>query len=318
MGTDRSDAARAGGPLIGLSTGSLFNLALDRVFGLAASAGYDGVELLVDGRRDSYDVPYLQGLVNRWGIPILSVHTPFVAGIDGWPEESERRVAQTVRLAEEVGAQTVIAHAPLRWHLLRIHLYATFGRRSFHLIVPWPNRREGRYARWLCKELPALQAQTPVRIAVENMPAGRAFGRRVSMYQLSTVPELRRWPFLVLDTTHWGTWDVDPLLAYEALKEHVIHVHLSDYDGREHRLPFSGHLGLENLLRRLGAGGYSGVVIVELDPWAAAGGDWSESHLRQVLGEVAVRSRRLVGRVPSHSHTQIPQPLAVEGAEREE
>ena len=284
MGASRGQLGRAGGVQLALSTGSLYNLALDRAFGLAQAAGYDGVELLVDGRRDTYDVPYLRALMERWQTPILSVHSPFAVRVEGWPEASEGRVQQTLRLAEEVGAGTVVCHSPLRWYLLRVQVRRAFGRGSLEALVPWPNRAERRYRQWLRKELPAVQASSPVQVAVENMPAKRLFGQTVAIYHGATFAELTEWPSLVLDTTHWGTWGVDPAEAYAALKERIRHVHLSDYDGREHRVPFSGNLGLEELLRALRVGGYEGVVVVELNPWAVAGGDWSCGRLEGVLG----------------------------------
>ena len=284
---------------VALSTGSLYNLGLDRVFELASRAGYDGVELLVDARRDTYDVPYLERLRERWGMPILSVHSPFARRVDGWPDASEGRAEQALRLAEAVAAEAVVVHTPLCWHL--VHGQSTLRRRPFGFIVPWPNRAEARYARWLCKELPLLQAGSRVRIALENMPARRFLGFIGSLYRFVSVEELCRWPHLVLDTTHWGTWGVDPLAVYQALRGRVVHVHLSDYDGREHRVPFEGRLGLERLVRRLGEDGFRGVVVVELDPWAVARGDWTEGNLMGRLAGVVGEVRVALGATSSHS-----------------
>ena len=46
-------------PII-LSTGSLFNFDVDTAMGLAAEAGYDGVELMIDWRRETYQQEHLQ------------------------------------------------------------------------------------------------------------------------------------------------------------------------------------------------------------------------------------------------------------------
>ncbi|HOG45976.1 MAG TPA: hypothetical protein PLJ35_08665 [Anaerolineae bacterium] len=56
MASDRGNDAGIGAKIT-LSTGALYSWALDRVFELAAATGYDGIELLVDARMDSYDVP---------------------------------------------------------------------------------------------------------------------------------------------------------------------------------------------------------------------------------------------------------------------
>ncbi|MCL6431823.1 MAG: sugar phosphate isomerase/epimerase, partial [Anaerolineae bacterium] len=290
-----------------LSTGSLYNLALDRAFELAGSCGYDGVEVLVDARPDTYDVGYLRRLVRRWGVPVLALHTPFAPRVNGWGAESERRVEQTVRLAQELGAETVVAHAPLRWHIVRFQVHSTLGQGGLHFILPLSNRAEERYGCWLREELPGLEERTGVRVGVENMPAGRMLGRRVAHYRLTTVEDCLCWPRLVLDTTHWGTWGVDPAEVYGRVKDRVVHVHLSDYDGREHRMPFAGRLGLERLLGALAAGGYGGLVSVEVDPWAIASGDWGEKQVGRVLAVAAERVRCYL-QAPSHSHTPNTTP----------
>ncbi len=170
-------------------------------------------------------------------------------------------------------------------------------RRDF--LLPWNDRKGQRYHRWLCECLPALQAQTPVHIAVENMPARRILGRRVAFHHFSRPEELARFPYLVLDTTHWGTFGVDPTGVYAEQRERTVHVHLSNYDGREHRLPFKGDLNLRGLLRTMAADSFAGLVVVEVDPWAVAEGDWSLAHIEGTLAET-VREVRLQF-YPSHS-----------------
>lgn len=73
---------------------------------------------------------------------------------------------------------------------------------------------------------------------------------------------------LTLDTTHLGTWGADVLHAYDRLRPRVAHVHLSNYDGREHRPPPDGTLALGALLQRLANDGYRGAVSVESHPEA--------------------------------------------------
>ena len=53
---------------------------------------------------------------------------------------------------------------------------------------------------------------------------------------------------------------------YDQLRERVVHVHLSNYDGREHRSPPDGRLPLGALLQRLAGDDYQGVITVETDP----------------------------------------------------
>lgn len=308
MATDRGSVAGVGKAQVALSTGSLYNWALDRVFELASVTGYDGVELMVDARMDSHDVGYLRCLCERWQIPILSVHTPFVQHVEGWTDVPEARVEQAVRLAEALGAATVVAHAPLRWQVGHLHVSLGGRRLQRLLIMPWESAVGARYARWLLEDLPALQAQLAVRIAIENMPAHRAWGRPIRLHRFTSVEELRRFPNLVLDSTHWGTCGVEPVEVYRALKEQVIHVHLSNYDGREHRMPAKGKLRLDLLLQEMGRSGFGGVIAVEVEPGAVAEGDWSEAHLRQALSSAAAEVRQHLMAHPSHSDNEKTTP----------
>lgn len=305
MATDCGGVGAVANAQVALSTGSLHNWALDRVFEVAAGAGFDGVELLVDARTDSANVGYLRRLCERWGTRILSVHAPFVPRVEGWSEAPEERVERAVALAEAVGAETVVAHLPLRWEVGRVHL-ALGGWRFERLVVaPWRSAAGARYARWLVEELPELQARARVRVAVENMPAHRLLGRAMRLHRLNSIEGLGRFPYVVLDTTHWGTWGIDPLEAYRALRGRVVHVHLSDYDGREHRLPGKGHLRLRELLSEMGRDGFSGTVAIEVEPSALGEAARREERAWAELRTAASEARAALA-TPSHSHNPIP------------
>jgi sugar phosphate isomerase/epimerase len=65
----------------------------------------------------------------------------------------------------------------------------------------------------------------------------------------------------------------------------VVHVHLSNFNGEEHRLPEDGHLALDKLLERLAQDDYGGVVTVELGPEVLHAEDEAQvrDHLRQIV-----------------------------------
>ena len=88
----------------------------------------------------------------------------------------------------------------------------------------------------------------------------------INGYWFNSPAELDRFPHLTLDTTHLGTWGLDPLAVYEQLRERVVHVHLSNYDGQEHRSPPDGKLPLAEFLRHLARADYQGAITVETDP----------------------------------------------------
>ncbi len=222
------------------STGSLHPFGLERVFGWAAEAGFDGVEIMMDDRWDTHQPAYLAGLVERHGLPILALHPPIYAG--AWRLGREETLVRSARLARRVSCPLVVAHPPPPGRPLR---------------------------RWAPGPLAA--AREEVTVAVENMPANGPgfFGvRRASCHlpeHLAGVGEV------TLDTSHVGASGVDLLAAREVLAGQLRHVHLSDSNlvlGKDdHRLPGRGKLPLAPFLAALAADGYPGAVSLELKPW---------------------------------------------------
>ena len=224
------------------STGSLYPFGLERAYSLAAEAGYDGVEIMMDDRWDTHQRNYLDHLAERHGIPILALHPPLRRG--AWnlgPEETLFRVA---RLARSMEVPVVVAHPPRPGRLLE---------------------------RWSAGPLRRAR-ELGVRVAVENMPRSEVrgiFGTRSpgSCY----LPEhLMAMGDVTLDTSHLGASKVDLMRAYSMLAAQLRHVHLSDSDltgGDQHRIPGRGLLPLRPFLAALAAGGYSGSVSLELKPW---------------------------------------------------
>jgi sugar phosphate isomerase/epimerase len=252
-----------------LSTGSLYTYGLDRVFALAAEAGFDGIEVLVDPRFDTRQPIYLRRLMDRYGLPILSIHAPFrLRRLAAWPKAQPGSVAATAEIARAVGADVIIAHLPY-----------------------W---RERAYFRWLRSDLRAWQQAHPNPVvAVENMPLKWIRWWPIAPLELWRMNGLEEWgafPHLTLDTTHLGTKGLDPLTVYEQVRDRVVHVHLSNalQDGRrvrEHCRLEDGFLPLNALLKRLAQDGYDGIATVELEPESLEAEDEEKVrfHLRQQM-----------------------------------
>jgi len=264
-----------------LSTGSLYILDVAYCFQLAAEAGFDGLEIMCDERWSTRDPRYLKRLSARCRLPIVALHAPLEKAhgtyLPGWQQgdDPQQRVAQTLQLAEALETEVMVVHLPVR------HLYLS-GRR-LRLIFPWwpfsnPMKK------WIEQDLPNIQDETPVKIALENLPALSLMGMQIETSWWNTVlgwSRVHRW--VTLDTTHWGTKGVDPLAAYRAAKDRVAHVHLSNYDGREHLPPHKSQLNLGPLVQALVAEGYPGCVSVELDPQVLPFED--EAALRRTLAD---------------------------------
>jgi sugar phosphate isomerase/epimerase len=264
-----------------LSTGSLYNYGLERVFGLARQVGFDGIEVIVDSRWDTRQAEYLCSVSAAQGIPVLSLHAPFMPGIQGWEEDPLLSLQRTVELAGALEAGVVVAHLPMRWHWLSVQS-SLFRSRRLRLPLFWPQGRA--YAQWLQQNRSELCCSANrVQVLLENMPAQRWLGVRLNLYELNHPDALMGFGGLVLDTTHLGTWGADVLSVYEQLKTRIKHVHLSDYDGREHRPPGTGNLPLAQLLQRMAADGYRGLIVVESGPEHLGAGH--DGEVERALGQ---------------------------------
>ncbi len=251
-----------------LSSGSLNNYGLDRVFEIAAGCGFDGVELIVDERTDSVHGRYLRALSDRYSLPIPVVHAPFVfLNPPGWEKDELFRLIRSLRLAEEIGARAVVLHTPF------------YTDRVFR--------------RWLEKDLAGFQKKNTVTILIENMPCYRKVGGRLARwlsipdlaernlrgfwklvpgfllpacFPLSRLDRMEQFPHIILDTTHLGTGGIDPVAAFDRLRWKIRHIHLSNYDGREHLEMRTGILDLAGFLRHTTRSGYQGGYCLEIMP----------------------------------------------------
>ena len=249
-----------------LSTGSLYNYSIDRVFALAAEAGFDGIELMVDLRWDTRQSDYLQELMAKHSFPVPAVHSPFSRFTQGWGGTENSAIARTTKLAEELGSQVVVHHLPMRFGtaLLQTSENSTLLPNPFD----FQNRQ---HVRWIREGYAALQDATEVLLCIENLPAMRILNLRVNpahwnARSRATVDDIKRFPHITMDTTHLGTWGLDPVEAYNRWGQRIKHVHLSNYDGREHRRPEDGRLRLDSLLAQMAADRYAYSVSLELQP----------------------------------------------------
>ncbi len=260
-----------------LSSGSLRNYGLNRVFEAAAACGYDGVELIVDEHTDSVHAGYIRQLIERYSLPVPVVHAPFnFLDPPGWEKDELSRLIRSVRLAGEVQAGAVVLHTPF------------YTDRTFR--------------RWLEEDLAEFQEGQAVTILVENMPCYRKPGGRLgklfalpdlaernrrgiwkllpdfllpACFPLSGLEQMEQFPHIILDTTHLGTAGIDPIAAFNRFQSRIGHIHLSNYDGREHLEIRTGFLDLAAFLRHTVRAGYRGGYCLEIMP------EYFDSHDRE-------------------------------------
>lgn len=258
------------------STGSLHTYSIARCFELAQQAGFEGIELMVDHRWDTREPAYVQRLIDRYQLPVLAVHSPFQHKARDWADGDPGCIRRSVQLAEAIGAPVVVHHLPHRISSVMVQV----GSYRTPLPRPW-GRQQAAYTDWLLDDYPKLQANTDVKLCIENLPAKTVFGHRMNVarwnaHDRRSVADITRFPHITMDTTHLGTWGLDPTEIYVRWNQRVRHIHLSNFNGREHRRPENGHLRLDRLLSRLVTDGYAHAVSLELHPDALAAGSGEE------------------------------------------
>ena len=228
---------------VGLSTASCYPLGTSAAFRIAAELGYDGVEVMVWNEAASQDPEFLRGLVERWGVPVLSVHAPTllltqrVMGNEPWG-----KVDRSVALARDVGASTVVLHPPFRW--------------------------QKEYATGFVEGVAQREREHPqIRLAVENMFPWRARGREVQAYLPHWDLRRNHYSHTTLDLSHTATSGSDALALADELGDRLTHIHLADGLGSykdEHLVPGRGNQPCAELLQHLSRTGFSGDVVVEV------------------------------------------------------
>ena len=245
-----------------LSTSSIFPEPTAAAFELAASLGYDGIEVMVWTDAVSQDAGALRGLARHYGVPVRSVHAPCLLVTQRvWSPDPWQRLRRSAALATALDAPVVVVHPPFAW------------------------QRD--YARGFTAGLRDLRGRYPsVRFAIENMYPVRVAGRMFVPYFPGWDPTAAGFDAYTLDLSHCAAARSDALAMADAMAGNLAHVHLGDGtgDGRdEHLVPGRGAQPCAELLRSLAGRGYAGSVAVEVNTRRAASRSEREADLRESL-----------------------------------
>lgn len=243
-----------------LSTHSLYPWPMADIFALARDIGFDGLEVGVHRDPRSRDPEHLGRLRDFFHMPVYSVHAPFCPYVSGWEQEEVERVKKAELLAAALEARILVIHPALR--TVRWFPPDLVGDVLRHF--PWGN--QARYHRWVEQFLGKRELAARVKIAVEIMPPERICGVSRDVYRFSDPFTVPPDVWVTMDVTHLGAGGRDIGSAYARLKEKVIHIHLSNFNGKEHRLLNDGFLPISDLLTTLCSNGYNGAVVLEPSP----------------------------------------------------
>jgi len=246
---------------IALSTGCLYRNPLSDVFNIASTAGFDGIELLIDNYKCNLHVSEIQKLSDEYGVPILSIHSPFVV-CDGWGGFWVK-IRKSINLAKSLSVPIVNFHPPrgmLFYHRLNIELkrhvedYKNYVKDSNIILtienLPCPIH---------LRKIPFLDHFLP--LPTDNTCQVAEFAEDTDIQ-------------VTFDTTHVGTTGQNLIEIYDVFKDRIANIHLSDYDGeKQHLLLGKGYLPLRKFISRLQSDNYDGVITLETHPTAMEAGN---------------------------------------------
>ena len=248
-------------PAVTLSTTSVYPGSCADAFETAARLGYDGVEVMVWTDPVSRDAVALRRLAEHYGTPVLSVHAPTLLLTQRvWGRDPWTKLERSVELAQDLGADVVVAHPPFRW------------------------QRE--YAAGFVDGVREMAGRTGTAIAVENMFPWRAGSRELLAYSPGWDVVDEDYDEVTLDVSHAATSGSDSRELARALAGRLRHLHLTDGAGSakdEHLVPGRGSQPVAELLGDLVDGGFAGHVVAEINTRRARGPGERERDLAETL-----------------------------------
>ena len=133
-------AGRREGPLVALSTASVYPEKTAQGFELAARLGYDAVEVMVGIDPVSQDIKAVKHLSEYHEIPICAVHAPCLLITQRvWGTEPWGKLERSAEMARAVGADVVVPRLGMPATVLSI---APNGDADFEGIVAWAQTRQ--------------------------------------------------------------------------------------------------------------------------------------------------------------------------------
>ena len=201
------------------------------------------------------------------GIELWSIHLPFSHDLNISHHDEEKRA-----FARKTHRELIAAAAKAGIKVAVIHpctMLIDEDKRGDYLVTA---RRE-------LTELAAYAKDLGMRLAAENLPHTLVRDSKEALYLLENNPDL----YMVFDTNHSLCQDNAEFI--NAVGEHIITLHVSDYDfiSERHLLPFDGKNDWKGIITALENKGYAG-------PWMYEVGS---KEGRYTLNDFAENYRRL-------------------------
>lgn len=223
-----------------LSTDCLRGYGLNRIFRFAKETDFDGIEIAMDLRQfDTQNPDYLNELQKEYSLPIRVVKT--------FPNSTIKQSEMVLEVAKKVGAKVVVLDPP----------------RFFDF----------KYKEWMRDQVPKLRKKYGLKIALMNGPSEYMWGI-IPGRAMTSIPDLQNFKEVCLNVSNLFGKKIDLMRAYDIMKSHLTHVHLSNvFQGKEHSLLHEGIMPLESFLTKLKKDKYSQHISLVVRPKALAAGD---------------------------------------------
>ncbi|EKD93772.1 MAG: sugar phosphate isomerase/epimerase [uncultured bacterium] len=246
--------------LIAISTESLKGYGLNRIFGFAKEAGFDGIDLAMDSdEHDTFDTGYIRQLRDEAKLPILAIQTPKTT--------SKNNIQQAVDMAKQLDTKIIVIQPPKLFDM--------------------------KLAKWIKEEVPKIRQRENISIALENAPSGTMLGF-IPEHTMNSLEELKKFKHACLDTSRVAQKKEDLIRVYTALKKYLVHVHLSNvYHGHPYSPPEMGVLPIESFLAKLKQDGFKGIISIKVKPQNLHVGN--EEKLLQNLKNSLAYCRKFLG-----------------------
>lgn len=296
MPNSSGDSPASPSPIqIGLSTASVYPQNTEAAFKYAAELGFDGVELMVWAETVSQDAGAIADLSKKYSVPVLAVHAPcLLISQRVWGTNPIAKLDRSAQVAEQLGANVVVVHPPFRW--------------------------QRRYASGFAEQIERIEAETDIKIAVENMFPMRAdsfVGRRgknkdkhqdqdkptrgtlagvtFSAFAPTYDPTDTGYSHYTLDLSHTSTSRDNAIELANRMGSGLSHLHLTDGKGAafdEHLLPGHGTQPVVEICQMLANGDFTGHAVLEINTQSARSAVERSSLLHQALTFARVHLNR--------------------------
>lgn len=207
-----------------LSTDTLVNYGLDRIFALAKEAGFDGIDLAMRKGFDARDDLYVQELATVYELPIYVVQTS--------SKLNQKEMNKALDICATTGASTISINAP------KITDFKVYD--------------------FISDNLKSYQDANPhLKFTIINPTDTKLFALPIPEFRFSNLIDIvkKYSAYLGLDITHldMDMFEEEFVRKLEEYTPYISVLYLSDKDkkGHMHLMPGEGSLDLINFLKKL-------------------------------------------------------------------